>query len=112
MHQFLGGLKHAFVFAAHQDETAVVAALDQLAHEFDAIHLRHIQIEQDRVRRTARTHNAIQSNVPAVTGSHLGKSEISQHPGKQLEHERLVINHQDSECGFFDHDHSFYNLTV
>ena len=51
--QPFGHLQHTFVLTADQDETARVLVFDQLAGEFDSVHLRHIQVEQDQVRRRA-----------------------------------------------------------
>ena len=49
--EFFHRLEDAHVFAAGQDQRSLVIALGEVADEFNAIHLRHIQVADDDIDR-------------------------------------------------------------
>jgi hypothetical protein len=77
-HQFAGGLPHAFVLAADEDQAAGIASFNQGADEFDAVHLGHVEIEQDQVRRAVGGEGG-QRRASAGMRGWRGVAEVLQH---------------------------------
>jgi hypothetical protein len=101
LHQLFGGLQHTLILTADQGETAAIEPFDQGAHELQPVHLGHVEIQQDQVWRFGRTIKPSQRGAPAGATCHLGEPQIDQQTAHQLEHEGLVVEHQNSDCRFF-----------
>jgi len=102
LHQLVGGGEHAFVLAADQEQAAGVGPFDQMANEFDAVHSRHVEVEQDQFRRPDGIGQRVQRNDAAGIGGDGRIAEILQQAADELEHERLVVEQHDSERGFVE----------
>ena len=86
--------------------------LTDMANQLQSVHFRHVQIQQNQLGPVVGTGNKFQRSLPIVAGSHPVISEISQHARKQLEHERLVIEHQYPDSFLIGHKRTSDNLTV
>ena len=98
-HQSFDHLQHAFVFAADQHQAAAIMLFDQSAHELDAIHVRHVQIEQDQVGCIHRDCHRGEGGK-AVGARRYGRvTQTGKHVREQSEYERLVVKQQDARTG-------------
>jgi len=79
LHQFLGSLQHAFILAADQNQAAAVVSLDQVTHEFDSVHSRHIEVQQDQVWSCADIVYLGKGSMPVIAQRDRGEPHVGQH---------------------------------
>ena len=78
LHQSLDGLQNLLIFATHQNEGAGVAPLDELAHELDAVHLWHVQVQQNQIRHIVWVIHLLQRPASAVASRDLNISKLGE----------------------------------
>ena len=76
--QPFGALQDPAVLAADQDQSLIVVEGHQFSHEFDAVHLRHLQIAEDQRDPGGVGLHLGQGGTGAGVGRYLGVGKVCQ----------------------------------